>query len=99
MAFRLGLLVAIRAKLTGLNGVMITASHNGPGDNGMKIVEKDGSMLAQSWEEWAEILINSHDIKASLQNMNELYCKGLPIGFDIFDYQPVPKAPIGAETL
>jgi phosphoacetylglucosamine mutase len=85
-AFRTGLLVAIRAKLTGLCAVMITASHNGPEDNGVKIVERDGSMLNKDWEEWAEFIVNSEDIHFTLDNINELFIKGLPLGLDIFDY-------------
>ena len=45
VCFRVGVLVALRAKLTQLSGVMITASHNQKDDNGVKIIESDGSML------------------------------------------------------
>lgn len=45
VCFRVGILVALRAKLTTRVGVMITASHNQKDDNGVKIVESDGSML------------------------------------------------------
>jgi hypothetical protein len=43
--FRVGILVGLRAKVTNLAGVMITASHNLCHDNGVKIIEGDGSML------------------------------------------------------
>jgi phosphoacetylglucosamine mutase len=56
-------------------------------------------MLAQEWEEWAEIIVNSPDLKFSLCNLNELQLKGLPLGFDIFDNQPLPRKPLGAETI
>lgn len=47
VCFRAGLLSAIRAKTCGdgLIGVMVTASHNPKQDNGIKIIEADGSML------------------------------------------------------
>lgn len=98
-AFRVGIFVAFRAKITGVCGVMITASHNGPEDNGVKIVEKDGSMLDPNWEEWAEFIVNSEDIKNTLLNLNELTIKGLPFGFDVFELNPLPKKEVGAETL
>lgn len=43
--FRCGILVALRAKMTTLSGLMVTASHNHKDDNGVKIIEADGSML------------------------------------------------------
>ncbi|CCH62045.1 hypothetical protein TBLA_0G00980 [Henningerozyma blattae CBS 6284] len=39
-------------------GVMVTASHNPPVDNGVKIVEPNGSMLSQDWEPIATDLAN-----------------------------------------
>jgi len=43
--YRVGLGTAIRAKQVGTVGIMITASHNPYYDNGVKIVEPDGSIL------------------------------------------------------
>ena len=37
---------------------MITASHNPEHDNGLKIIEPDGSMLDQSWESLATTIAN-----------------------------------------
>ena len=61
VVFRVGLLAALRSrKLNGQTiGVMITASHNPPADNGVKMVDPMGDMLEQSWEKHATALANA----------------------------------------
>ena len=49
----------MRAREAGTVGVMVTASHNPPPDNGIKIVEPNGCMLLPSWELIAEQVVNS----------------------------------------
>ena len=52
--YRVGALAALRAAHTGkMIGVMVTASHNKGEDNGSKIVDPDGGMLAADWEKLA----------------------------------------------
>eukprot|EP01035_Chromulina_nebulosa_P033096 gene33096-44294_t len=65
---RMGLLAALRSTFCSLDsssdarakcvGVMITASHNPPQDNGIKIVDSDGGMLTSTWEPYAEEISN-----------------------------------------
>ncbi|QLL35093.1 hypothetical protein HG536_0H04690 [Torulaspora globosa] len=60
-------------------GVMITASHNPASDNGVKIVEPDGSMLVQSWESTATDLANllsSGSAEAIRQKIGQLASSG-----------------------
>eukprot|EP01027_Heterolobosea_sp_BB2_P020144 GEZU01028430.1.p1 GENE.GEZU01028430.1~~GEZU01028430.1.p1 ORF type:complete len:346 (+),score=117.74 GEZU01028430.1:271-1308(+) len=60
--FRVGLLAALRSKNTHKTiGVMITASHNPVHDNGVKIVDPRGDMLASEWEKYASELANAAD--------------------------------------
>jgi phosphoacetylglucosamine mutase len=53
---------------------MVTASHNPECDNGVKIVDSDGGMMAQSWEPYAEQLVNTKNVSevlALLENIAE----------------------------
>ncbi|KAL1311272.1 hypothetical protein AAFC00_001460 [Neodothiora populina] len=63
VVFRVGLLASLRSrKLNGQTiGVMITASHNPPEDNGVKLVDPMGEMLEASWEKYATMLANAVD--------------------------------------
>ena len=62
VTYRTGILAALRSRLTdSIIGVMITASHNPEDDNGLKIIEPDGSMLIQSWENLATKIANVSD--------------------------------------
>lgn len=59
----MGLLAVIRSRVKNGRtiGMMITASHNLEPDNGVKLVDPDGEMLEQSWEEIATRLANVSD--------------------------------------
>lgn len=68
--FRVGLVVAMRAKCVGRVGIMMTASHNHHVDNGVKIIEPDGSMLVPDWEMFSEIIVNSADVRETLRQLD-----------------------------
>lgn len=49
---RLGMLAVLRSKREGkIVGAMVTASHNPAADNGLKLIDSRGEMLAEAWEQ------------------------------------------------
>ncbi|XP_052744975.1 phosphoacetylglucosamine mutase [Bicyclus anynana] len=63
VVYRMGLLAVLRSRCKNGRtiGLMITASHNLEPDNGVKLIDPDGEMLEQSWEEIATRLANVSD--------------------------------------
>ncbi|VVC98671.1 unnamed protein product [Leptidea sinapis] len=63
VVYRMGLLAVLRSRVKNGRtiGMMITASHNLEPDNGVKLIDPDGEMLEQSWEEIATRLANVSD--------------------------------------
>jgi phosphoacetylglucosamine mutase len=74
VVFVVGLLASLRSKyLDGQTiGIMITASHNPPEDNGVKLVDPQGEMLEQSWEAYATALANVGNEQDLLNELNKL---------------------------
>ncbi|XP_075410946.1 phosphoacetylglucosamine mutase [Tenrec ecaudatus] len=72
--FRMGLLATLRSRQTKSTiGIMVTASHNPEEDNGVKLVDPLGEMLAPSWEEHATCLANveEQDMQRVLTDISE----------------------------
>uniref|UniRef100_A0A8D0DVU8 Phosphoacetylglucosamine mutase n=1 Tax=Salvator merianae TaxID=96440 RepID=A0A8D0DVU8_SALMN len=72
--FCMGLLAVLRSKQTKATiGVMVTASHNPEEDNGVKLIDPLGEMLAPTWEDHATRLVNAEE--RELQHVLTDICK------------------------
>ncbi|KAF8248271.1 Phosphoacetylglucosamine mutase [Wilcoxina mikolae CBS 423.85] len=77
VAYRVGLLAALRSQhFQGKTiGVIITASHNVPEDNGIKLVDPMGEMLETAWEVHATTLANAPSDEQLLSEYQSLTSK------------------------
>lgn len=75
VVFRVGMVAAARSIDLGgkFVGIMITASHNLENDNGLKIVDSDGGMLAATWEKHAERIVNILDSKEIFEELMKTF--------------------------
>lgn len=69
LVYLVGVLAAHRSSFLSNKaiGVMVTASHNPVQDNGVKMVDPDGGMLDQSWEEIASRVVAAKTPQALLE--------------------------------
>jgi len=66
---RVGMIAVLRARAMGgkrVVGVMVTASHNAAGDNGVKIIDVDGGMISEKqWEDYCTTVANASSSSSS----------------------------------
>jgi phosphoacetylglucosamine mutase len=90
VSFRSILVLAYRCMQTSkYTGMMITASHNPKEDNGMKLIDSNGECLAAEWEGIAEEVVNSEDLKATMQKyFPDAISANIIVGFDTRETSP-----------
>eukprot|EP00170_Pyropia_yezoensis_P008337 contig_34817_g8364 len=92
---RAGLVAALRSRALGgaATGVVVTASHNPVADNGIKMMEPDGSMLEASWEPLATAIVNAPTVDAAVELLTALAARcEVPL-------VPPPGAPVSATVV
>ncbi|KAM5163165.1 phosphoacetylglucosamine mutase [Mantella aurantiaca] len=90
--YRMGVLAVLRSKKTkSVIGVMVTASHNPEEDNGVKLVDPMGEMLAQEWEGYATKLANAEERELQMVLTNIIKQESI-------NMQQAPFIAIGRDT-
>mmetsp|Transcript_17807 Transcript_17807/g.21288 ORF Transcript_17807/g.21288 Transcript_17807/m.21288 type:complete len:222 (-) Transcript_17807:255-920(-) len=69
---RMGILASLRSASSDGEqvGIMITASHNPEEDNGVKLADSNGGMMAAQWEVTATSLANNRSVDAVLSSLS-----------------------------
>lgn len=78
---------------------MVTASHNGAEDNGVKIVERDGGMLSRDWEHLAEMIMNAPELSETIANLNTTWLKGYLFDVNVLATEKSPDPWAKAQTI
>ncbi len=71
VCFRTGIIASLIALKSKRSGIMITASHNPIEDNGVKIVNFNGSVLNKYWEATSEKFINTPNLIKDFKDLLE----------------------------
>lgn len=97
VCFRMGVIAALRSvSLHGRAvGLMITASHNPEQDNGIKMVDAEGEMLAAEWEPICTRIVNAesvhllqHEIRHTIESLHINLNESLPQVICGYDTRP-----------
>ncbi|KAG4304403.1 hypothetical protein PORY_002113 [Pneumocystis oryctolagi] len=74
VVFRSGIFSALRSKkvLGKTIGIMITASHNPPQDNGIKLIDPNGEMLEISWEQYFNNISNAENTDSLILSIKQI---------------------------
>ena len=93
------MLATLRSLKTGVPvGIMVTASHNGPSDNGLKLTDCDGGMLTASWEGYATDLANAEEDQVYDILMDIIAKEKMPYMFRFFPRERNAKIYLGMDT-
>ena len=96
---RMGMLATLRSLKTGVPvGIMVTASHNGPSDNGLKLTDCDGGMLTASWEGYATQLANAEEDQVYDVLLDIIAKEKMPYMFRFFPKERNAKIYLGMDT-
>ena len=71
VCFRTGIIASLIALKSKRSGIMITASHNPVEDNGVKIINFNGSVLNKYWESTSEKFINTSTLVSDFKSLLE----------------------------